>query len=140
MTVWLVLGGRQAQVSLQQDLNLVQFSRIVGPGARDDLNDWLRNDFRVESTAVDYWWFFDQVMLIADENDAFLIDLSGNLTIRSEEITYDTAIVSAEVSGIAGEVEFHLWESATGRWQIEQVFVPESDEGPISWPAPLGSN
>jgi hypothetical protein len=79
-------------------------------------------------------------MLVANENDGFRIDLSGDVSTRREEITEDTAVVSAEVSGIAGEVEFRLNEFAAGRWQINQVFIRGDDEDLIPWAVPSTSN
>ncbi len=140
MTVWLAFD-RHAQFVLQHDMSLLQYGRIIGPDALDDFRNWMQNEFSIETMeSVDQWWFFDQIMLVADENDGFLIDLSGDVSIRREEIKDDTAVVFAEVSGIAGELEFRLNESATGRWQINQVFVPGGDEDLIPWAVPSASN
>lgn len=140
MAVWLAFD-RQAQFALQHDMSLLQWGRIIGPDALDDLRNWLENEFSIETMeSNDQWWFFDQVMLVVDENDGFLIDLSGDVSIGREEIKGDTAVVFAEVSGIAGEVEFRLSESATGRWQINQVVVPGGDEDLIPWAVPTTSN
>lgn len=136
MTVWLSFG-RHAQMGLQQDLSLLQYSRVVGPDGVDAIGDWMQNEFSFEIVeSVDQWWFFDQIMLLADESDSFLIDLSGDVAITGEETTGDAATVSAEVSGIAGEVEFRLNKSATGRWQIDQVVVPGGNKELFPWAVP----
>lgn len=134
MDLWLSFSG-QAQTRIAQDLSLLRYDRIVGSGAANDLQAWFQNEVRLETVEyLDEWWFFDQIMLIADRNNALLIDLSGDLTIKDEEIEDDTAIAFADVSGIAGDVEFHMSESATGRWRIETVSVPGTTDGPASWP------
>ncbi|MEA2002781.1 MAG: hypothetical protein U9N84_12980 [Actinomycetota bacterium] len=138
MAVWLSFG-RHAQTRLTQALNLLQYGEIVGPEAMDDLRAWLQNDIWFENMEYpDEWWLFDQIMLIADGNDGFIIDLSGDLMIKNEELGSGTAVVIAEVAGIAGDVEFDLRESATGRWQIEIVAAPGAERGPAIWPLELG--
>lgn len=136
LTVWLSFG-RQGQFGLQQDLNLLQYSRLVGPDAVGAIGNWMQNEFSFEiMESVDQWWFFDQIMLIADESDDFLIDLSGNVAIGIESITDRTATVSAEVAGIDGVVEFRLAQSVNGRWQINQVVIPGGDEDRVPWAVP----
>ncbi len=137
MAVWLSFG-RHAEIKLTTYLNQLQYSQIIGPEALDDLRAWLQDDLFFENMErPDEWWLFDQIMLIADENDGFVIDLSGDLVIKNEELGIGTAVVAAEVAGIAGEVEFDLRESGTGRWQIERVSVPEAEGGPTIWPGEL---
>ena len=140
MTVWLGFG-RNAQFRLQQDLSLLQYGRIIAPDALDEWRNWMQNEFSLEAMeSVDGWWLFDRMMLVADESDGFLIDLSGDVSIKREEITDGTALVLAEVSGIEGDVEFRLIQSGGGRWQIEQVVVPEGDEDLVPWTTPSTSN
>ena len=140
MTVWFAFGWH-AQSGLQQDMRLLQYGRIIGPDSLDDLRNWMQNEFSLETMeSLDQWWFFDQIMLVADENDGFLIDLSGDVSIEREEIKDDTAVVFAKVSGISGEVEFRLKESASGRWQVDQVFIPGGDEDLFPWAVPNTSN
>ncbi len=122
-------------------MDLLQWKSIVGPEALDDLRDWLQNEYSLDLVeSVDGWWLFDRLMLIADESDGFLIDLSGDVSIGREAINDGTAIVSAEVSGIEGDVEFRLRESATGRWRIHQVVAPGGDEDLFPWATPSTSN
>ncbi len=134
MAVWLSFG-RHAQTRVTQHVNLLQWSQIVGPDATDDVQAWLQNDLFFEDLEyADEWWLFDQVMLIADRNSAYLIDLSGDVTIKNEGLEGDIAIVMAEVAGVEGDVEFQLRESGTGRWQIESVSAPGAGGGRVTWP------
>ena len=142
VTVWLAFS-HTGQFVLQHEMDLLQWKRIIGPEALDDLRDWLQNEYSLDMVeSVDGWWLFDRLMLIADESDGFLIDLSGDVSIGSEAINDGTAIVSAEVSGIEGDVEFRLRESATGRWRIQQVVAPGGDnpEDLFPWVVPSTSN
>jgi len=72
-------------------------------------------------------------MMIANRNDAYLIDLSGNVTPGNESSVGDDAEVVSVVEGIEGEVRFRLTQSPSGRWRVHQVIVPGGDEDIIPW-------
>lgn len=84
---------------------------------------------------------FDEIMLYAEERDAFLIDLRGEVEIlRSEESTIQdddeefTAVdVFASVEGIDSEVTFRMVQSPSGRWRVLQVITPGGDERFLPW-------
>lgn len=81
---------------------------------------------------TDIWFVFDRIMLLADRHDAFLIDLSGQVTLEATE----TAEVLASVEGIEGEVVIRMTESPDGNWRVHQVIVPDGDEEVIPWSVP----
>lgn len=136
MTVWLVLAP-EAQFRVQQDLNLLQYGALIGRPAMDELRTWFNDDSFFESMEhSDPWYFFDQIMLIADANGGLLIDLTGDTDIESDEVTGDQATVTAQVDGIEGDVEFRLRATPTGRWRVRQVIVPGGDPEVIPWSVP----
>jgi len=85
---------------------------------------------------TDRWYIFDEFMMIADRNDAYLIDLSGDVTLGEESHVGDDVEVSSVVEGIDGEVRFRLTQSPSGRWRVYQVIVPGGDETAIPWSVP----
>jgi hypothetical protein len=136
MTVWMVLDPF-AHVRLSRSLNLLQYSEVVGPDATDDLQDWMHNEFSFETMeGLGELLWFDQLMLIADRNDAFLVDLSGTVEIGTVAVEDHEAVVTAEVEG-QGTVEFFLTVPSSGRWKISRVFVPV---GIQEWPADSSGN
>ena len=87
------------------------------------------------------WSFFDDLMLAAARHEAFLIDLSGEVTIQSAAAGTplgDDAVVDVvgAVEGIDGEVIFRTVQAPSGRWRVRQVVVPGGDEEMIPWAVP----
>jgi hypothetical protein len=82
---------------------------------------------------------FDEVMVAAAANDAFVIDLRGAVTVQGERMLPveepEVAEVTAEVEGIAGEVRFLMERAPSGRWRVRQVIVPGGDETILPWSA-----
>ena len=78
------------------------------------------------------WYIFDRIMLLADQHDAFLVDLSGQVTLEATE----SSDVLATVEGIEGEVVIKTTESPAGSWLVHQVIVPGGDEELIPWSVP----
>jgi len=140
MTVWLVLDP-EAQFRVQQELNLLQYQALIGPEAMDDLAVWFDDESFFESMEhSDPWYFFDQIMLIADANNGLLIDLSGNAKVQSDNASGNVATVVTEVDGIEGDVVFRLEATPTGRWRVKQVIVPGGDPELLPWSVPSGAS
>jgi len=140
MTVWLVLD-RSAQNEWQQDFNLLRYFQIIDIDAFPDLRASLQTEVLTIDTweSFDMWYLFDRMMLLADRHDAFLIDLSGEMTVTDETVEEDHTDVSATVVGIDGVVTFRMAQAPSGRWRVVQVIVPGGDEESIPWSTP-GAN
>ena len=140
MTVWLVLDT-DAQFRIQQELNLLEYGKLLAPSGVEALQDWLSTDWSFEDLEHgDPWYFFDQAMLRADEVDGFLIDLSEGVDLEEDVTSGDVATVTAQVGGIDEAVTFRLTRTATGRWRVHQVAVPGGDPDLIPWSAPGGAS
>jgi hypothetical protein len=136
MTVWLALDS-EAQFRFISAFNLMDYSQIIHTDAVPDLANWLSHSFRFEELeSSDSWYFFDLFMLMADENDAFLIDLSTDVELGDLNQSEDEADVSASVAGIDGDVAIHLTRNAHGRWRVRQVIAPRGNEDQIPWSVP----
>ncbi len=136
MTVWLVFSPIAESV-LGQDINLLQYNQVLDTAAVPDFQDAFLSEvfppldeweFRTE------WYLFDQIMLFADRHDAFLIDLSGPVTVTGHTVADDHTDVAATVAGIEGTVTFRMTLSSTGRWRVQQVIVSDADTTSIAWP------
>jgi hypothetical protein len=133
MTVWLVLDS-EAQFRFSQNLNLLEYSQIIRVDAVPDLPDRLSQPLSLdELESGEAWYLFDLLMLIADENDAFLIDLSSDVQLGDLSESAGAASLSASVGGIDGGVTIHLAQNSQGRWKVHQVIVPGGDEDQIPW-------
>jgi hypothetical protein len=137
MTVWLVLDP-QAQFAFQQYANFLEHDRLIRVEVVDDLQGQLQEVWAPDNPdrSIDAWYLFDQIMLIADRNDAFVIDLSGTVALGESTSVGDSAEVPAEVDGIPGTVVIRLTGSSSGRWRVHQVVVPGGDEERIPWSVP----
>lgn len=136
-TVYIVMD-REAQFAVQQNINLLQYSTIIGPAAIDAFRDWMQNEFSFEDMepVANEMYLFDQMMLIAAAADDLLIDLRGDIDIGTAEVAGWEASVPADVEGIDGTVEFRLTKSPTDRWRVHQVIVPGGDAETIPWSTP----
>lgn len=136
MTVWLVLDT-EAQLRIQQELNLLQYGNVLAPTGVDALMAWISTESFLESLEHgDQWYFFDQAMLLADGVDGFLIDLSEGVEIEEEVSSGEVATITGSVGDIAATVTFRLTRTDTGRWRVHQVAVPGGDPDLIPWSAP----
>ncbi|MDJ0496707.1 MAG: hypothetical protein QNJ89_02680 [Acidimicrobiia bacterium] len=136
MTVWLVLDT-EAQFRFQQELSLQQHENVLAPAGVDALQASPESFYGMEQG--DPWYFFDRVMLLADEADGFLIDLSEGFDIEEHVTSGDVATVTGRVGGIEEAVTFRLSRSDSGRWRVHQVAVPGGDPELIPWSAPNGA-
>ncbi len=134
MAVWL-LFDYFAQHELSTAMDLLQYRQVIRSA---DLPD--RNVIGDELSAAigqntDRWYVFDRIMLLADANDALLIDISP-VSLAAGETTTDTAEVIADLAGIDGEVVIRLVKRREGNWGVRQVIVPGGDESQIPWSVP----
>lgn len=135
--------------------------KIVNPGVVDALLDEALFGFNHTEaehgpSLIDY--LFDSIMVFAEERDAFIIDLRGNVEIlRTEEATIpsygdpedssdndaaDLPVVDVitSVEGIRDEVTFRMVPTPSGRWQVLQIRVPGGDERDMPWSASTAIN
>jgi hypothetical protein len=136
MTVWLVLD-KQAQFFAGQHINLLQYSNLIRTDAVPDMHAEVSSVFVLaDLETYDRWNIFSQIMMIADRNDAYLIDLSGEVTVGGESLVGEDVDVLSTVDGIEGEVRFRVTKSPSGRWRVHQVIVPGGDQDMIPWSVP----
>lgn len=79
---------------------------------------------------------FDEVMRVAEANDAFVIDLRGAQDVGGQEMGPDgtTARLRARLAN-GVPVTFELTLSPSGRWRVRQVIVPGGDTEVLPWSA-----
>ena len=132
MTVYLVLDSA-AQFAIHQHVNLIDYDALLDTSAVPDIDREMASLLSLdESETTDMWHLFDRLMMLAARNDAFLIDLGGEVSFDDED---DTSEVIATVAGIAGEVIFRMTESPSGRWRVHQIVTPGGDTNTIPWSA-----
>lgn len=81
-------------------------------------------------------YIFDEVMLVAEANDAFVIDLRGAQDVGGLEMGADGT--SAQVRARLADgtpVTFALEQAPSGRWRMRQVIVPGGDTDILPWSA-----
>ena len=134
MTVWLVLLP-DSQKMIELSLDLLQYGVVVDHLAipRAEYKE-IYESFPPESIGT--WFLFDALMLVADEYDAFVIDLSGPVRVTDETVDGDEAELSAEVAGIEGTVTLHMEKSFKGNWRVRDVTIGGEEEPPVVWPRP----
>lgn len=76
-------------------------------------------------------YIFDRVMLVAEENDAFVIDLRGDYTLGESEVQDRAAGVVVTVDG--QELMFHLRQSIDDRWRVYQILIPGGSADYAPW-------
>ncbi len=108
-------------------------------GATEIVSDSMLFQTRDEWEHINGSYLFDSIMLAAKEHSAFLIDLSGDVSIlRTEEniggSSYSDVITNVE--GIDGEVRFRMEQAPSGRWRVHQVIILDGDEDQIPWSVP----
>jgi len=134
MTVWLAFHP-VAQNRIRSALDLLQYREVIDSQAvaRDVIFDTTRS-FPPESTGL--WYFFDALMLAADENDAFIIDLTGPVRITEETVDGDDAVLSAEAAGIESRVTLRMTKTPKGSWRVFDVSIGGEGEPAVVWPGP----
>ncbi|NOY57050.1 MAG: hypothetical protein GXP34_13845 [Actinobacteria bacterium] len=138
MTVWLTFDMRTQEI-LGASFDLLQWRNVIDTDAVPDMGSEIASVLSFDNLeTTDRWYLFSEVMMIADRNDAYLIDLSGDVTPGDETQVGDDIEVSSVVAGIDGEVRFRLAQSPSGRWRVLQVIVPGGDETAIPWSVPSG--
>ena len=138
MTVWLVLLP-DSQKMIELSLDLLQYGVVVDHLAipRAEYKE-IYESFPPESIGA--WYWFDALMLVADEYDAFTIDLSGPVQITGEMVDGDGVELSAEAAGIEGTVTLHMAKSFKGRWRVREVTTGGEGEPTVVWPDPYAGH
>lgn len=136
MTVWLAFDTK-AQLVAEQSFNLLQWSKLLRTDALPDMGSEIASALSLQNLeTTDRWHVFERILMIADEHDAYLIDLRGDVTPGGETPVGDDVEVTSVVEGIDGEVRFRMVRSPSGRWRVLRVIVPGGDEGNIPWSIP----
>lgn len=128
-----------------------QRSWRVRPAATFDYTTWFRDETlldRVASLSRDLPdehdsalipMIFDEVMVLAEANDAFVIDLRGVSLNDAEPEAFEQADLSGySIEGRLADgspVTFILAQSPSGRWRVHQVIVPGGDVDILPWSA-----
>jgi hypothetical protein len=138
MTVWLVLLP-DSQKMIELSLDLLQYGVVVDHLAipRAEYKE-IYESFPPESIGA--WYWFDALMLVADEYDGFTIDLSGPVQITDEMVDGDGVELSAEAAGIEGTVTLHMAKSFKGRWRVREVTTGGEGEPTVVWPDPYAGH
>ncbi len=138
MTVWLAFDTK-AQLAAGESFNLLQWRNLLRTDAVPDIGSEIASALSPRNLeTTDRWHVFERIMMIADEHDAYLIDLRGDVTPGGETPVGDDVEVAGVVEGIDGEVRFRMVQSPSGRWRVLRVIVPGGAEvnGPWSIPGP----
>lgn len=79
---------------------------------------------------------FDEAMLVAEANDAFVIDLRGTADVGDLDVEVDGARAAVQARLADGTpVIFALEQAASERWRVRQVIVPGGDLDILPWSA-----
>lgn len=79
---------------------------------------------------------FDEAMVLAEANDAFVIDLRGTADIGGLEMEADGTRAAVQARLADGTpVIFALEQAASERWRVRQVIVPGGDLDILPWSA-----
>lgn len=137
MTVWMCFGYF-AQIDIQSAFQLLQYGQLVQVDKIPDAGVTITDPISaaVGRGTVDMWWVFDQLMLVADEHDAFLIDLSDVAGLELGDTNDDEATVIGEFDGIDDPIQIVLRKDQADRWLVHQVIVPNGNEEQIPWSVP----
>lgn len=131
-TVWFVLH-RDAQADAAAGFSFLYFGGMVDTALFEDFEqEWSSRGFDSRSAETfDTWYYFDQLMLFADENDALLFDLPAEGVMTSVTSADPTAF-SVELDG-GGEVLIET-ESIEDRWHVRRVSYETSSGELAHWP------
>ena len=144
----------QTQMAFTATFTRFNFEWIIAPEAVEALRDNLSfgfNHTETEHSPQLAAYLFDDVMLFAESQDAFPIDLRGDVqilrsepgtippfhTAESSEDEDDTPLpvvdVITSVEDIKDEVIFRMVPTPSGRWQVLQVIAAGGDEERMPW-------
>lgn len=132
MTVWLAFDAG-AQLEVQDHFSMGAYDQLVDYDMLGAVVEGSPFPSLSEWESWDEWWMFDHLMLQADTHNAFLIDLSGSVTVTSENVNGDEAELTANVQGVDGPVTFRLFESASNRWRVNQVTTGGRNPDAVPW-------
>ncbi len=145
-TVFLILSP-SAQFRTENNIAMLNYGELIQVESLDEAKEILADtpqyQIRLEwehGGAVSSY-LFDSIMLAAKQHSAFLIDLSGEVSIlRTEQLSDssdDSKVnVISSVEGTEGNVIFRMVQAPSGRWRVQQVIVPGGDEDLIPWSVP----
>lgn len=144
----------EAQHQFQLAFNIFRYEWLIDSAVSASFTDALEDivgfdHTEAEHSAANLAYLFDSIMLYAEENDAFLIDLRGEVEILRTE---DSTIPAADRAGASGgddgalpavdvvasteregELRFRMVQVPSGRWRVYQVIVPGGDEERLPW-------
>jgi hypothetical protein len=142
----LLILAESTQSAIPQYVNLLKFGYLIQAECWDDvwpdipvMAEGIGSGEHSQSLVIQVW---DEIMLAAKRNSAFLIDLSGEVVILDRRFAHETEYASlavdviAKVEGIEGETVFRMVPSLSGRWRVLQVIVPGGDETLRPWAVP----
>jgi hypothetical protein len=143
----------ESQGAWQSAINLIAVERIIQVESREQVMDALGEIIGFDHTETEQGvtnspYLFDTIMLYAEQTNAFLIDLRGEVEIvgtedstvlprRNAEDTSDDEsplpAVDVIVATDQGEIRFRMVQVPSGRWRVYQVIVPGGDEEMLPW-------
>lgn len=132
MTVWLIFH-QPTQSTIDTGLNHLQSSVIVDHTAipRSEYEEVYAALPPASARGI---FLFDALMLTAGAHDAFLIDLSGSVSILREVVDGDRAEVLVEAAGVEGVVTLHMARVPQEHWRVSFVERRVEGEPPVIWP------
>lgn len=137
-TVFLILSP-QAQDRFRQSLSLLDYTSLVKVSPYFNPKESIATLFKFSELehVNETSYYFDVLMMAAKEHSAFLIDLSGEVSIQgSTPFEQKCVDVITSVAGIDGNVTFRTIQAPSGRWRVLQVIVLGGDESQIPWSTP----
>ena len=137
MTVWLTFDWH-AQKEFRGAFDLLQYSKLVDVDKIPEPGTTITNPISdlIGRGNLDNWRIFDELMLVADQHDGFLIDIGRLDTVRpigdaaSGEIS-----VAVVFDGSDDEVIFNLTRGEADRWFVHQVIELGGNTEQVPWGA-----
>lgn len=141
-TVWLILDG-SAQFYWPQYVNIRNYDLVI----QTDNWEEVKEDISIlaeglgEGEHSDYPYFFDQFMLAARKHNAFLIDLTGPVTILSSDpsmtMKSEPALdVTVRIESTEEEVVFRMVQGPSEKWRVRKVIVTGGEDEFGPWAIP----
>ena len=139
----LMVFSPQTQTRVTQVINLLRYDDLIRIEQVESFLDLMPGIREGEHSPGRLDYVFDFIMLFAIEHEAFLIDLSSNVTIlesrayspeTEDERTFMDVVTTVE--NIKGDVIFRMVQAPSGRWRVEQVITDGGDEERIPWSIP----
>ncbi len=137
MTVWLALDWHSQQ-AINNSFDLLQYSHLVDTSKLPSPGSTITEPIAdlVGRGNLDRWRIFDNLMLVADQYDAFLIDIGELKSARPIDSAEDgTASIAVVFQGSDEEVIFNLVRGEQDRWFVQQVVALGGDIERIPWAA-----